>query len=120
MKRMTYGTIEEIRTKFDVDLLKLLEEDSVFEKFSELKTTLPILEYFFEEDFKNNPDVDFDYISKKTIAFINELARFFPTDQAQLLRLVTGEIEAIKTNYTGAVEAMGNLLRKISEDSISS
>lgn len=119
MKRLTYGTIEEIRTKFGIDLLKLLEDEKVLDRFSNFADSLPIMEYFFEEDFRNDPNCDFDFIKEKTMQFIQELSRFFPNDQRMLLALVFAKTEAIQEQFKEVEQSMNDLLLKASE-SISS
>lgn len=119
MKRLTFGTIEEIRTKFGIDLLKLLEDEKVLDRFANYAESLPIMEYFFEEDFRNDPNCDFDFIKEKTMQFIQELSRFFPNDQRMLLALVFAKTEAIQEQFKEVEQSMNDLLLKASE-SISS
>lgn len=119
MKKMTFAMIEEIKCKFDVDLLKLLEDESVLDYFADINKALPILEYFFGEDIRNNPDADFEYIRGKAVDFLTELSRFFPPDQRMLLALVMAKTEAIATQLDEVEGAMNHLLRT-SVESISS
>lgn len=119
MKRLTYGTIEEIRTKFGIDLLKLLEDEKVLDRFSNFADSLPIMEYFFEEDFRNDPNCDFDFIKEKTMQFIQELSRFFPNDQRMLLALVFAKTEAIQEQLKEVEQSMSGLLQKASASIIS-
>lgn len=119
MKRLTYGTIEEIRTKFGIDLLKLLEDEKVLDRFANYAESLPIMEYFFEEDFRNDPNCDFDFIKEKTMQFIQELSRFFPNDQRMLLALVFAKTEAIQEQLKEVEQSMSGLLQKASASIIS-
>lgn len=119
MKRLTYGTIEEIRTKFGIDLLKLLEDEKVLDRFSNFADSLPIMEYFFEKDFRNDPNCDFDFIKEKTMQFIQELSRFFPNDQRMLLALVFAKTEAIQEQLKEVEQSMSGLLQKASASIIS-
>lgn len=119
MKKMTFAMIEEINSQFGVDLLKLLEDESVLDHFADINKALPILEYFFGEDIRNNPDADFDYIRSKAVAFLTELSRFFPPDKRMLLALVMAKTEAIATQLDEVNESMTNLLRKSVENTYS-
>lgn len=112
MKKMTFAMIEEINSQFGVDLLKLLEDESVLDYFADINKALPILEYFFGEDIRNNPDADFDYLRSKAVDFLTELSRFFPPDKRMLLALVMAKTEAMATQLEEVNESMTNLLRK--------
>lgn len=112
MKKMTFAMIEEINSQFGVDLLKLLEDESVLDYFADINKAMPILEYFFGEDIRNNPDADFDYIRGKAVAFLTELSRFFPPDQRMLLALVMAKTEAMAMQLEEVNDSMTHLLRK--------
>lgn len=112
MKKMTFATIEAIKATFGVDLLKLLEDESVLDYFADINKALPILEYFFGEDIRNNPDADFDYIRGKAVEFLTELSRFFPPDKRMLLALVMAKTEAMAMQLEEVNESMTHLLRK--------
>lgn len=119
MKKMTFAMIEAIKCKFDVDLLKLLEDESVLDYFADINKAMPILEFFFGEDIRNNPDADFDYLRSKAVDFLTELSRFFPPDKRMLLALVMAKTEAMAMQLGEVNESMTHLLRK-SVESISS
>lgn len=112
MKKMTFAMIEAIKSKFDVDLLKLLEDESVLDYFADINKALPILEYFFGEDIRNNPDADFEYIRGKAVEFLTELSRFFPPDKRMLLALVMAKTEAMAQQLEEVSDSMSLLLRK--------
>lgn len=88
IKPVTFGVINDIKNKFGVDLLKVLEPNGL-DFFSDTEKVIQIIAYMSSikfEELMENPDFTIPVMEEATKEILTKLADFFPPVQGTILK----------------------------------
>lgn len=88
IKPITFGVINDIKNKFGVDLLKVLEPNGL-DFFSDTEKVIQIIAYMSSikfEELMENPDFTIPVMEEATKEILTKLADFFPPVQGTILK----------------------------------
>lgn len=88
IKPITFGVINDIKNKFGVDLLKVLEPNGL-DFFFDTEKVIQIIAYMSSlkyEELMENPDFTIPVMEEATKEILTKLADFFPPVQGTILK----------------------------------